>query len=192
MPYPPVGRGSCVVEPRCGKRAGAEASSDGRRESGELLYVTQYTWVFNTGFLGPAGNRRFSRSGRPRGAPKTIQKYGGASHPIFLNGFLGPRGRPDTENRFLRISVKPDGWPDCVLWAAALAQCLTTRSDLLPVDGKAKGWLYGVSVLDRVWFQIVFWFHIVFVCFETGSDWFLGAQAPPRTNLNRFRSKNKI
>ena len=31
------------------------------------------------------------------GARETIQKYG-AKLPIFLNGFQGPRGRPDPEN----------------------------------------------------------------------------------------------
>ncbi len=48
--------------------------------------------------FGPAGHRRFSGSGRPRGPP-TPPKIWGASPPIFLNGFPGPRGRPDPEHR---------------------------------------------------------------------------------------------
>ena len=40
------------------------------------------------------------------------------------------------------------------------------------------------------------WFQngiILFCGFETGSDWFLGALAPPRTNLNRcFHKQNNM
>ncbi len=58
---------------------------------------TGLTWVFM--IFGPAGNRGFSGSGAAPGAPKTVPKCGGAQRPIFLNGFPGPRGRPDPENR---------------------------------------------------------------------------------------------
>jgi hypothetical protein len=48
--------------------------------------------------LGLAGNRRFSGSGRPRGPWKPFKNMGSFA-PIFLNGFPGPQGRPDTENQ---------------------------------------------------------------------------------------------
>jgi hypothetical protein len=38
------------------------------------------------------------------------------------------------------------------------------------------------------------WFLLVpdwFVWFEAGLDWLLGVLAPPRTNLNRFRTQKK-
>ncbi len=60
-----------------------------------------------------------------------------------------------------------------------------------PARGKAQGWFYG----GLFWtgfcliFAILVSDHLFW--FEAGSDWFLGALAPPRTNLNRFPTKTK-
>jgi hypothetical protein len=65
---------------------------------------------------------------------------------------------------------------------------------LLTVGPFSKLWLrwsgvcFGLGWVSD-WFVLV-WFQIGFVWFEDGSDWFLGAQAPPRTKLNRLRTKN--
>ncbi len=48
--------------------------------------------------------------------------------------------------------------------------------------------LRGVCFVPGLVSDCFYSFQIVFVWFETGSDWFLGVLAPPRTNLNRFRT----
>ncbi len=57
-----------------------------------------YTWVFNTCFFGPAGNRQFLVSGRPR-RPQTLFQKVGASPLTVWDDFWGRRGRPDRKNR---------------------------------------------------------------------------------------------
>ena len=52
-----------------------------------------------------------------------------------------------------------------------------TAGNVCPLFGVDAGIILLVSVF-------CFWF-------EAGSAWFLGAQAPPRTNLSRFRTKQK-
>ena len=52
-------------------------------------------WVFHD-FGAGRKSPIFGVWAAPR-ARETIQKYGGAKPPIFLNGFGGPRGRPNPE-----------------------------------------------------------------------------------------------
>ncbi len=64
------------------------------RRGGTLLRLgsgQQRTWVFNTWFLG----RREIVNFRGLGSPKNHSKRLGASPPVFWNGFLGRRGRPN-------------------------------------------------------------------------------------------------
>ena len=51
-----------------------------------------YTYVFNTWFLVPAGNRRVLLFGRPQRPPKPFQKVGGEA-PHMFEGFPWPQRR---------------------------------------------------------------------------------------------------